>query len=142
MRTRTRLPRLDSEDENEAVRLGKRLAINREQGALFEELVGETLVETFPHAEVLSQVSVVTPEGKVRRIDFALRNANGSVTSVEVKNVPELLKKHVQQAEDHRAGLKHSHRVRSGLPIVAVRHDTIVREEHAVRVRLIRVLTQ
>jgi hypothetical protein len=130
------------EDDDDRLSPRERLAANREQGALFEELVGETLAAAFPDAQILSQVSVVTPEGRGRRVDFAVRNPNGSVTPVEVKNVSELLEKHVQQAEDHRAGLKHSHGVRSGLPIVAVRSHTIVPDGLAARIRLIRVSTE
>jgi hypothetical protein len=116
----------------------EQLAVNREEGSLFEELVGETLTDAFPDAAVLSQLSVITPDGKGRRLDFAIKNRNGSVTPVEVKNVPELLEKHVQQAEDHRAGLRHSHGVRSGLPIVVVRENTVVSDDLARRVRLVR----
>ena len=94
--------------------------------------------ETFPDAKVLSQVTVTTPTGAKRRLDFALLHRNGSVTPVEVKNVPELRKKHVQQAEDHRAGLQHTHGVRSGPTIVVVPEHAEVREDLAARVRIFR----
>lgn len=116
----------------------ERLADNRERGAEFEERAGEELAEAFPDKQIASQLTVTTPGGKRRRMDFALIHRNGSVTPIEVKNVSELTERHVQQAEEHRAGLKHTHGVRSGPPIVVVREDTLVHEEHAARVRVMR----
>ena len=115
------------------------LALNREKGTILEDRVARKLRRDFPYANVVRQVPVTTPDGKKRRVDFALAHANGSVTPVEVKNVPQLREKHVKQAEDHRAGLKNTHGVRSGPPIVAVPTHTIVSEEHAARVRILRV---
>lgn len=117
---------------------GERLANNREQGADFEDAVGEGLAQAFPGKKISSQVTVLTPEGKKRRLDYALEHSNGSVTSVEVKNVAELQEKHVQQAEEQRAALKHTFGVRTGLPIVVVPEHTVVREEHESRVRVFR----
>jgi len=120
----------------------EQLAINRENGKFFEDMVGEALQDEFPNATVIPQVTVVTPEGKRRRLDFALAHANGSVTSVEVKNVSALREEHVRQAEDHRAGLRNTHAVRSGLPIVAVPTHTLINEDYVTRVRVIRVRTR
>ncbi len=133
------LAKLLEDDDEDPPSPADRLAANREQGARFERMVEKALISTFPEADVLSQVPVTTPDGKQRRADFALKNANGSVTPVEVKNVSVLTERHVRQAEDHREGLRHSYDVRSGRPIVVVREDTVVQEEHARRVRVIRM---
>lgn len=116
----------------------ERLEVNREQAVLFENSVGQALVDGFPDARIVPQVTVRTPDGKKRRMDFAVAHRNGSVTPVEVKNVSELTEKHVQQAEDHRAGLKHSLGVRSGRTIVVVPEHAEVSEELAARVRVVR----
>lgn len=117
----------------------EQLAINRKRGKRFEGVVGQRLQDAFPNTTVISQVTVKTPKGKKRRIDYALAHPNGAITPIEVKNVPELQEKHVRQAEDHRAGLKHTLNVRAGLPIIAVPEDTVVSVAHKSRVRLVRV---
>jgi len=118
---------------------GEQLATNRKRGRRFENVVGERLQEAFPKATVLSQVTVTTPKGKKRRVDYAVAHPNGAITPIEVKNVPELQEKHVQQAEDHRAGVKHSLKARAGLPIIAVPADTVVSAAHESRVRVVRI---
>lgn len=113
--------------------------VNREKGALLEAVVGERLPAAFPNAGIIPQLTVMTPDGERRRVDFALAHPNGSVTAVEVKNVPVLEEKHVRQAEEQREALKHTCDVRSGRPYVAVPGSTVVPDELAGRVRVLRV---
>jgi hypothetical protein len=119
-----------------ALRPHERLAVNREAGADFEGRAGRKLRRDHPAANVIPQVTVTTPSGKKRRIDYALEHPNGSMTAVEVKNTGELTEAHVRQAEDHRAGL-HNLGLRAGPTIVMLPAHAVVREEHAARVRVV-----
>ena len=91
-----------------------------------------------PGKKLIPQVTVTTRSGRRRRPDYVLAHPNGSVRPVEVKNVPELTEGHVRQAEDHRDGLQ-SMGLRSGRPIVVVPASTVVREEHANRVEVVKI---
>jgi hypothetical protein len=117
------------------LRRDEQMAINRENGADFEGRAGRKLRRDFPDANVIPQVTVTTPSGQRRRIDYALEHPNGTVTAVEVKNVAVLSEGNVRQAEDHRAGLQHLGR-RAGPTIVMVPGHAVVSEEQAGRVRV------
>jgi hypothetical protein len=119
-----------------ALRQDEQLAINRENGADFEGRAGRKLKRDFPEANVIPQVTVTTPDGRRRRLDYALEHPNGSITAVEVKNVSELTEDNVRQAEDHRAGLQNLG-LRAGPTIMMLPAHAVVREEHATRVRVV-----
>ena len=112
------------------------LDANRRAGARYERAVEGVLEQTFDGAEVWSQVTVTTPDGRRRRPDNVLRHPNGAMTAVEIKNVSEVTEEHVQQAEDHREGLHHTFGVRAGKTILVVPEGTVVKPEHASRVRV------
>ncbi len=112
------------------------LNMNRTAGARYERAVAGALEDTFDGAEVLSQVIVTTPDGRTRRPDNVLRHRNGAMTAVEIKNVREVTGKHVQQAEDHREGLRHTFGARAGKTILVVPDGTVVNPEHESRVRV------
>lgn len=117
-------------------RTGNRLDANRRAGARYERDVAGALEDTFEGAEVWSQVTVTTPDGRTRRPDNVLRHRNGTMTAVEIKNVQEITEEHVQQAEDHREGLRHTFGVRAGKTILVVPDGTVVKPEHESRVRV------
>ena len=121
------LTALDREDQ---------LAVNREEGALYEQEVGAVLEEVYSDKVVLSQVSVTTLRGKMRRADYVIGHKNGAMTAVEVKKVSKVTEKIVRQAEEQREGLRHTFGVRSGPPLLVVPEDAEVPPELAARVRV------
>ncbi len=117
----------------------ERFLLNREQGAHFEGLTYDMVCDLAPGSRIESQVYVTTSDGRTRRLDFAIFYPNGCVTAVEAKCVSMLTEAHVRQAEDHRLGVQHSLGARSGQTIVVVRTDTYVSDDHARRVRIVRI---
>jgi hypothetical protein len=112
------------------------LDTNRRAGAQYERAVTTVLEEMSAGAEVWSQVTVTTPDGRTRRADNVLRHRNGAMTAVESKFVAEVTEEHVQQAEDHREGLRHTFGARAGKTILVVPEGALVRPEHEGRVRV------
>lgn len=133
-----RLPSLPQLPTPRPLHRDEQLAVNREAGAELEGRVGRKLKRDNPGKKLIPQVTVTTRSGRRRRPDYVLAHPNGSVRPVEVKNVPELTEGHVRQAEDHRDGLQ-SMGLRSGRPIVVVPASTVVREEHANRVEVVKI---
>jgi hypothetical protein len=133
--SRGRLPAY-AEPRSRALRRDEQILINQENGADFEGRAGRKLKRDFPAANLLPQVTVTTPSGRKRRIDYALEHPNGTVTAVEVKNVRVVSEDNVRQAEDHRAGLQHLG-LRAGPTIMMVPSHASVSEEHAARVRVV-----
>jgi hypothetical protein len=56
-----------------------------------------------------------------------------------VKHVGELRESHVQQVEDGRAGLEHTFGVTTRSPLMVLRTEAAVSEEHAERVDVLRI---
>jgi hypothetical protein len=112
------------------------LDANRRAGARYERAVVGVLEDRFDGAEGWSQVTVTTPDGRTRRPDNVLRHRNGTMTAVEIKDVAEVTEEHVQQAEDHREGLRHTFGVRAGKTLLVVPEGTVVKPEFEGRVRV------
>jgi hypothetical protein len=126
--------------EAEALQREAQLEENRGKGRRFERAVERTLEDAFPGSEVFRQVSVTTPEGSVRRVDHVVRDADGTVTAFESKNVLRLQPKHVRQVKEQHAALKHhglpvSERPALAVPMKAVVSETLTKEVHVYRVK-------